>query len=148
VPEYVDDIKIWFGGKLTPRLVKRVAQLGHGWIPFQGYGESLSEIRQKGDLLRAALAESGRDPASLDIAYWMRTRGRSLPEVLDEIPAMAEARVTIGEFLFAPYVSAPYEVPTFLEKLARALERYRDVAPTRTAGEFRTFRSDQGPQRF
>jgi hypothetical protein len=28
--------------------------------------------------------------------------------------------------------SAQYEVPTFLEKLARALERYRDVAPALT----------------
>lgn len=46
-PEHVDDVKIWFGGKFTPRLVRRVVELGHGWIPFQGYGESLEEIGAK-----------------------------------------------------------------------------------------------------
>ena len=29
-------IKVWFGGKFTPRLVRRVATIGDGWIPFQG----------------------------------------------------------------------------------------------------------------
>src|SRR5205823_5976552 len=46
-PNSADDIPIWFGGKFTPRLVRRVVELGHGWIPFQGYGESLSEIATK-----------------------------------------------------------------------------------------------------
>jgi probable F420-dependent oxidoreductase len=124
-PEHVDDIKIWFGGKLTPRLVRRVVELGHGWIPFQGYGESLDEIAQKVGRLRDALRSAGRDPAGLDVAYWMRTRNRPLEEVLSDIPAMAAAGVTVGEFLFAPFVSEPDEVPAFLEQLARGLEPYR-----------------------
>jgi probable F420-dependent oxidoreductase len=123
-PDHVDDIKIWFGGKFTPRLVKRVAELGHGWIPFQGYGETLEEIGARGVLLRDALQSVGRDPSTLDIAYWMRTRGRTLHEVLEDIPAMAAAGVTVGEFLFAPFVTEPREVPGFLEQLARELERY------------------------
>jgi probable F420-dependent oxidoreductase len=121
-PEHVDDIRIWFGGKFTPRLVKRVVALGHGWIPFQGYGESLEEIGGKVSVLREALAAAGRDPSMLDVAYWMRTRSRSLEEVLAEVPRMAANGVTVGEFLFAPYVQTPAEVPAFLEKLARGLE--------------------------
>ena len=127
-PDRVDDIRVWFGGKMTPRLVRRVAQLGHGWIPFQGYGESLEEIGTKVQRLRAALTEAGRDPAGLDVAYWMRTRGRSLTEVLEDIPRMAAAGVTVGEFLFAPFVDEPREVPTFLEHLASEL-RQRELAP-------------------
>ena len=123
-PAHVDDIKIWFGGKFTPRLVKRVVELGHGWIPFQGYGESLDEIGAKVAKLREAMRAGGRDPAQLDVAYWMRTRSRSLDEVLADIPRMAANGVTVGEFLFAPYVETPSEVPAFLEKLARALEPY------------------------
>ncbi len=123
-PEHVDDIRVWFGGKFTPRLVKRVAELGHGWIPFQGYGESLEEIGTKVDQLRDAMKAVGRDPAELDVAYWMRTRSRPLEEVLADIPRMAANGVTVGEFLFAPYVEAPSEVPAFLEKLARAREPY------------------------
>lgn len=123
-PDDVDDIRIWFGGKLTPRLVKRVVALGHGWIPFQGYGESLDDIRVKGDTLRQALSEAGRDPTTLDIAYWMRTRGRPLEAVLGDIPKMSAAGVTVGEFLFAPFAEEPRDVPRFLEVLARRLEGY------------------------
>jgi probable F420-dependent oxidoreductase len=122
-PESVDDIRIWFGGKFTPRLTKRVVELGHGWIPFQGYNESLEEIGGKVAQLRAAMSAAGRDPAELDIGYWMRTRNRPLQEVLDDIPQMAAAGVTVGEFLFAPYAETVNEVPRFLERLARALER-------------------------
>jgi probable F420-dependent oxidoreductase len=129
-PAHPDDIKIWFGGKMTPRLVKRVVELGHGWIPFQGYGESLDDIAAKTQRLRDALWAAGRDPSDLDVAYWMRTRDRSLAEVLEDIPKMAAAGVTVGEFLFAPFVDSPLEVPTFLERLARSLETY---APARSA---------------
>src|SRR5215207_6827271 len=101
-PEHVDDIRIWFGGKFTPRLVRRVAQLGHGWIPFQGYGESLDEIAPRVKQLKAAMRSAGRDERMLDVAYWMRTFGRPVEDVLDDIPNMAEAGVTVGEFLFAP----------------------------------------------
>jgi probable F420-dependent oxidoreductase len=123
-PDNVEDIRIWFGGKFTPRLIKRVVELGHGWIPFQGYNESLDEISEKVAQLRQALAAAGRDPRELDVAYWMRTRNRPLEEVLADIPQMAAAGVTVGEFLFAPYAETVSEVPRFLERLARALERY------------------------
>ena len=125
-PQHVDDIRIWFGGKFTPRLVRRVVDLGHGWIPFQGYNESLEEIGTKVGRLREGLREAGRDPKDLDVAYWMRTRGRPLEEVLDDLPAMAAAGVTVGEFLFAPYAEQLSEVPRFLERLARELAQRRD----------------------
>jgi alkanesulfonate monooxygenase SsuD/methylene tetrahydromethanopterin reductase-like flavin-dependent oxidoreductase (luciferase family) len=127
-PDNVDDIRVWFGGKMTPRLVRRVVELGHGWIPFQGYGETLEEIGAKVQVLREALGQGGRDPNTLDVAYWMRTRGRSLDEVLEDIPRMAAAGVTVGEFLFAPFVNEPKEVPSFLEHLASELKQ-RELAP-------------------
>jgi probable F420-dependent oxidoreductase len=129
-PAQVDDIPIWFGGKFTPRLVRRITRLGHGWIPFQGYGESLAEIAAKGQQLRGALRSAGRDPGTLDIAYWMPTFGRSIEAVLEDIPSMAEAGVTVGELLFAPYVETPAEAPRFLEQLARRLETYRSTSPS------------------
>src|SRR5579864_270151 len=124
-PENVDDIRIWFGGKFTPRLIQRVTTLGHGWIPFQGYGESLDEIATKVGSLRRAMSAAHRDPKDLDVAYWMRTRDRPLEQVLEDLPAMAAAGVTVGEFLFAPYVSEVSEAPRFLERLARGLEPYQ-----------------------
>ncbi len=67
---------------------------------------------------------AGRNPDVLDVAYWMRTRGRPVEEVLADIPRMRANGVTVGEFLFAPYAETPVEVPAFLAKLARALEPY------------------------
>jgi probable F420-dependent oxidoreductase len=127
-PDNIQDIRVWFGGKMTPRLVNRVVRLGHGWIPFQGYGESLEEIGTRVERLRSAMRANGRNPADLDVACWMRTRGRSLTEVLEDIPQMEQAGVTVGEFLFAPYVSEPKEVPTFLKHLASEL-RQRELVP-------------------
>jgi probable F420-dependent oxidoreductase len=131
-PAHPDDIKIWFGGKMTPRLVKRVVELGHGWIPFQGYGESLDEIAAKTGRLRVALSEAGRDPSRLDVAYWMQTRNRQLDEVLEDIPKMAAAGVTVGEFLFTSFIQSPSEAAPFLERLSRGLEAYAPVLSTPT----------------
>jgi alkanesulfonate monooxygenase SsuD/methylene tetrahydromethanopterin reductase-like flavin-dependent oxidoreductase (luciferase family) len=117
-----DAVPIWFGGKFTPRLVRRVVTLGQGWIPFQGYNESLTEVGEKAQLLREAMAEAGRDPRELQVAYWMRTFGRSLPDVVDDIPAMAEAGVTVGELLFTSYMQEPKDAPRVLEEIARCLD--------------------------
>src|SRR6266542_2481336 len=84
-PASADDIPIWFGGKFTPRLVRRVVDLGDGRIPFQGYGESLGEISEKVQLLKQALRDANRDPHTLDVAYWMRTLRR--PDCLALVPA-------------------------------------------------------------
>src|SRR5204862_6338083 len=33
-PDRADDIPIWYGSTFTPRLVRRVAESGGGWMPF------------------------------------------------------------------------------------------------------------------
>ncbi len=127
-PDNAFDIPIWFGGKFTPRLVKRVVELGNGWIPFQGYSETPEVIGGKVQELRQAMSTAGRDPSSLDIAYWMRTsNGRSLDEVLADIPSMAAAGITVGEFLFSPFAPTPADCGKFFEELARKFEQYRDL---------------------
>lgn len=113
-------IRVWFGGKFTPRLVRRVVTLGNGWIPFQGYEESLEEIGSKVQQLRRALREAGRDPGQLDVACWLPTFGRSIAQAMDDIPKMAEAGVTVAELLFTPLCDTPADVPRVLEAIARA----------------------------
>ncbi|MGH2520140.1 MAG: TIGR03619 family F420-dependent LLM class oxidoreductase, partial [Chloroflexota bacterium] len=127
-PDHAFDIPIWFGGKFTPRLVRRVVELGNGWIPFQAYRETPDELAPKIQQLRDALSAAGRDPAGLDVAYWMRTGGgRSLEEVLEDIPAMAAAGITVGEFLFAPFAPEPETCPAFFKELSKRLEAYRGL---------------------
>jgi hypothetical protein len=119
-------IKVWFGGKFTPRLVRRVATIGDGWIPFQGYRETPADLAPKIEQLRQAMRDQGRDPSMLDVAYWMRTN-RPLPEVLEEIPAMAAAGITTGEMVVSSYMKDPSDAGRVLEDLAKRLERYKDV---------------------
>ena len=104
--------------------------LGNGWIPFQGYNESLDNIAAKTAQLREAMAAAGRDPSTLDVAYWMHTFGRSIPEVLEDIPAMAAAGVTVAELLFTGYCEKPEDAPRVLEEIAVRLSAARPLAPT------------------
>src|SRR2546423_3146122 len=61
-------IPVWFTGKFTPRLVRRVVALGDGWMPFGVYGMTLAEKADAIQLLRSKFVEAGRDPDELEIA--------------------------------------------------------------------------------
>ena len=52
----------------------------------------------------------------------MRTVNRPIEQVLDDIPAMAEAGITVGELLFSPFIETPAQAGRFLEDLGRRLE--------------------------
>jgi hypothetical protein len=52
----------------------------------------------------------------------MRTFGRSLPQVLEDIPAMAAAGVTVGELLFTSYMEEPNDAPRVLEEIVRRID--------------------------
>ena len=47
-PERADDIPIWFGAALTPRMLRRVAQFGQGWMPFVGPEPKPLEMMARG----------------------------------------------------------------------------------------------------
>jgi probable F420-dependent oxidoreductase len=54
---------VFFSGPLTARNVKRIVTWGDGWVPIMG--ASIDEARRGIEVLRAALADVGRDPHSL-----------------------------------------------------------------------------------
>ena len=68
---------VLFSGTLTPRNVRRIVELGDGWIPIMG---STSEDIATGiDVLRDAYRAAGRDPADLDVrAPLVRPRSSAL----------------------------------------------------------------------
>src|SRR3954447_9548566 len=84
-------LPVWFSGTLTARTVRRVSELGDGWIPIMG--ASLEDIRTGAERLRAAtdrpLEVQGpiplvrRDDKSLDIRATM-----------EHVPALVDAGVT------------------------------------------------------
>lgn len=61
---------VLFSGTLTARNVRRIVELGDGWIPIMG--ATLDDIAAGTVKLRDALAAAGRDPSSLRVRVPLR----------------------------------------------------------------------------
>src|SRR5437764_1110617 len=70
-PAAGERIPVWFTGKFTRRLVRRVAALGDGWMPYTAYGMTLAEKAAAIRELRAAapppltMTETTTDPDAI-----------------------------------------------------------------------------------
>lgn len=63
-----DGPRLWFGGEsVHPRLLRRLVRHGHGFHPL-GIVQ-----REDVELVRAAVAEAGRDPTALEVVGGMRS---------------------------------------------------------------------------
>jgi probable F420-dependent oxidoreductase len=58
-------LPVWFSGTLGERNVRRIAELGDGWIPIMG--ASVDELAAGTARLRDALAAAGREPDALQV---------------------------------------------------------------------------------
>jgi probable F420-dependent oxidoreductase len=56
---------ILIGGAAGPTLFRHIAEYGDGWIPIGGAG-----VKDQLPVLRAAVEEAGRDPASVDVVIF------------------------------------------------------------------------------
>jgi probable F420-dependent oxidoreductase len=126
-PDRADDIPIWFGAAFTPRMVRRVVQHGHGWMPFVGPEPRPMEMMANGvAALRLAMEHAGRDPSTLEVSALLLARGRDLPTAIDQdLPAFQAAGVNHLRVQASMFVSSLDEIPRFLEDLLRRLEPYR-----------------------
>jgi probable F420-dependent oxidoreductase len=65
---------IWIGGESAPAL-RRVARLGDGWYPIGDNPkfplDTLARYRDGLARLRAVAETAGRDPSTIDLAYWV-----------------------------------------------------------------------------
>lgn len=58
-------LPVWFSGTLNARNVRRITTRGEGWIPIMG--ATVADLADGVALLRTALADTGRDPALLQV---------------------------------------------------------------------------------
>lgn len=90
-------IPILFSGTLTPRNLRRIVELGDGWIPIMG--ERRDGIAAGVDRLRRLFDDAGRDPETLRVRSAARI-GRdadhqpSLPASLERSRDLLDAGVT------------------------------------------------------
>ena len=124
-------IPVWFTGKFTPRLVRRVAALGDGWMPYAVYGMTLA---QKASAIRELCARSvacGRDPAGLEVADGPAPAGDSVARTLEQAPAMAAAGIDVVRLPLRRFVSEPSRVPSVIEEIVRRFADYRGLSAAR-----------------
>jgi probable F420-dependent oxidoreductase len=126
-PAHVDDIPFWFGGVCTPRLVRRIADWGQGFLPHITGGTTWEHVGEQVDRVKRALVSRGRDPSRLEVGARFPPFGQPFEEALAaDMERMRAAGVTQ---LYCP-LRAPQtlsEAIPVLEKMARAFEPYRAI---------------------
>ncbi len=112
-------IPIWFGGALRASNVRRIAELGAGWMPIgAGPRELAPGVRRLHEALRAA----GRDPSQLRVrAAALPARGAGggpdLERTLDALDALRQAGATHASFALDRFVGDASAIQPFLERL-------------------------------
>lgn len=124
-PQPGERIPVWFTGKFTPRLVRRVVALGDGWMPFGAYGMSLADKGAATRLLRERYEATGRDPATLEVADTLAAVEGSVERSVEQVPALAAAGVTIVRVPLRRFVRAPDEVPDVLRLIVDRFAPHR-----------------------
>lgn len=66
-----DPLPVWFSGTLTARNVRRIAELGDGWIPIMG--TDAAGLADGVSVLRAAFADAGREVSTLGVRAALST---------------------------------------------------------------------------
>ncbi|MGH2366037.1 MAG: LLM class flavin-dependent oxidoreductase, partial [Chloroflexota bacterium] len=127
-PDDAEAIPMWLGGKCTPRLIRRVARYGQGWMPFGAYGETMDDIAQHVRALRDATAVAGRDPARLEVSY-AGGFGRPPAQAFESLPEMARAGITVAQTLLPAGIDSAADARPALEEIARQFEPYRKPRP-------------------
>lgn len=118
-------IPVWFTGKFTPRLVRRVAKLGDGWMPFGVYGMTLEQKADAIRVLRDRLAAEGRDPDTLEVGDGLPPVEGSIARSMERVSALAEAGITMVRVPLRSFVREPADVPSVIEELVRRFEEHR-----------------------
>jgi probable F420-dependent oxidoreductase len=118
-------IPVWFGGKFTPRQIRRIVTLGDGWMPFGGHRMSVADKASAIAELRSRFVAAGREPSSLEVCDALSSVDGSLERSMEQIPALAEAGVTIVRVHLRRFSPGPDEILRTLDEVVRRFEPLR-----------------------
>jgi probable F420-dependent oxidoreductase len=124
-PASGERIPVWFGGKFTERNIKRVVELGDGWMPYGGLGMSLVEKTEAIAVLRERFHDAGRDPATLEVCDGLAEVDGSLARSMEQIPALAAAGVTVIRVHLRRFMRTTDDILPLVEEAARRFAEYR-----------------------
>jgi len=89
-------VPLWVSGRVNPRVVRRLARFGTGWIPW---GEDAADLPGSIDRMREALAAEGRDATDLEVVGSLPgvrngDGALDLGRTMEGVPALVAAGVT------------------------------------------------------
>jgi probable F420-dependent oxidoreductase len=118
---------VLFSGTLTPRNLRRIVELGDGWIPIMG--ERAPGVADGVALLSKALADAGRDPAGLRVrAHLPVVRDDSglsdLAASLTGVPDLVAAGATDVVTPLGAFVQDEADLPAWFEHAGRRLREH------------------------
>ena len=109
---------IWFGTALGPYNLRRIAELGAGWMPMDS---SEAAVREGIARLQEAFDAAGRSfegfGVRAHVPVVMDGRRVDLPATLAGIPSLVEAGATSISFGLARFVRNRAEIPDFFAQL-------------------------------
>jgi probable F420-dependent oxidoreductase len=118
-------IPVWFGGKFTPRQIRRIVGLGDGWMPYGGLHMTVADKAAAIATLRERYVAAGRAPSALDVCDAIRDVDGSVERTLEQVPALAEAGVNVIRVHLRRLSPGPDEVLRVLEEVVRRFEPFR-----------------------
>jgi probable F420-dependent oxidoreductase len=98
-PAQADGVPVWVSGTVTPRVMRRLARFGAGWIPWGKASDIAAELIAVIPAMRDAVAACGRDPLELGIAGKLATvpgagGAPDLAATIAGLPELLDAGVT------------------------------------------------------
>jgi probable F420-dependent oxidoreductase len=89
-------VPFWVSGTVNPRVVRRLARFGSGWIPW---GDDARDVATGIDRMREAVSSAGRDPSGLRIVGGLRAvrrpdRSVDIDQTMEAVPDLVAAGVT------------------------------------------------------
>ena len=119
-------VPVWVSGTINPRVVRRLARFGSGWIPWgDAAADPVSGIAE----MRDRLSEAGRDPEGLQVTGALRLLKRDdgsidLDRTMEVVPSLAAAGVTDLRIQFR-LVDGPSAA---VEELSAIVGAFREAA--------------------
>jgi probable F420-dependent oxidoreductase len=124
-PLQPDGVPIWVAGTVNPRVVRRLARFGTGWIPW---GTDAADLVTGIAAMRRALSDAGHDPAGLQVVGRLPTvtdqdGNLAVGPTMDAVPDLAAAGVTDLRASFR----LPADPSAAAEQLSEVVAAFRTV---------------------
>jgi probable F420-dependent oxidoreductase len=120
-PSRRSGVPVWFGGSLSSRMLRRLVELGDGWMPIMG--STPAQISADRRRVEEAMQRAGRTMAGFDISTLVapvrdNSGKASLERTLESARQLSESGVTVVSLYWPRFDSAERDGSAWIERVA------------------------------